>query len=137
MENLSKHEGPQQSTPYPRSRLSPPISALNLLPSTPALATITTNLEVKLQLIGDQIKRLQSLGEKLIMEAQKNIDLHAIPCSMNKKPGDVYHLYERDDQSQFLSIISPEEWGNMFNLKFLGSYKLESDMSWFSLEEKT
>ena len=40
--------------------------------------------------------------------------------------GEVYHLYERSNGKNFLSLISPSSW----NLKHLGSFKLDSDKKW-------
>lgn len=132
----SKHEGPPQATPYPQSRLSPPITphSLSTVAET-SISTVKMSLEGKLKIVTDQIKHLQKLGENLIMEAQSNIEMHNIPCSIAKKPGDVLHLYTREDGSQFLSIISPGEWGGMFTLSYLGTFKLEHDMSWTRLTD--
>ena len=40
--------------------------------------------------------------------------------------GKVYHLYESADESFFLSIIGPDEWG----MKHEGSFKFTSDNTW-------
>jgi hypothetical protein len=131
---ISKHEGPQQATPYPQSRLSPPIAPNPIAKvAESSISMVKLSLEGKLKLISDQIKGLQKLGEELIMEAHNNIEMHNIPCSIAKKPGDILHLYAREDGSHFLSIISPSEWGTMFSLNYLGTFKLEHDMSWTHL----
>lgn len=131
----TKHEGPQQATPYPQSRLSPPISPTDLTTvNESSVQLVKMGLEGKLNLIAEQVKGLQRLGERLIMEAQNSIDMHNIPCSIAKKPGDVLHLYSRSDGSHFLSIIDPGEWGGMFTLEFHGSYRLEHDMSWVRVD---
>lgn len=46
----------------------------------------------------------------------------------NFKPviGNVYHLYEGINGSEFLSIIGPNEW----NFKYLGSYRFLYDGRW-------
>ena len=40
--------------------------------------------------------------------------------------GQVYHLYKRENNESFLSIISPEEC----NFNFLGSFYLNVDQTW-------
>lgn len=130
------HNGPHQATPYPQSRLSPPISPHSLLSTNLPVSNLKIGLEGKLKIISDQIKSLQKLGEELIMETQTNIELHNIPCSIAKKSGDIFHLYRREDGTQFLSIISPPEWNGMFTLTYEGTFKLEQDMSWIRVDSK-
>ena len=43
--------------------------------------------------------------------------------------GHVYHLYERDNGSTFLSLIEPERWVEMRE-KCLGSFRLATDSLW-------
>ena len=40
--------------------------------------------------------------------------------------GEIYHLYERSEGNNFLSIVDPSSW----NIKHLGSFKLDSDKKW-------
>jgi Protein of unknown function (DUF2452). len=40
----------------------------------------------------------------------------------------ILHLYERPTGEKYFSLLSPEEWGTPPH-KFLGSYKLNVDMS--------
>ena len=40
--------------------------------------------------------------------------------------GNVYHLYSREDDSLFLSIIEPSSW----NMKYVASFRLESNNKW-------
>ena len=43
--------------------------------------------------------------------------------------GEVYHLYERNNGTNFLSIISPKEWDK----KYIGSYMLLNNGTWDKL----
>jgi hypothetical protein len=43
--------------------------------------------------------------------------------------GHVYHLYSKDDESMFLSIIEPSSW----NMKHIASFKLDSTNKWIKL----
>ena len=40
--------------------------------------------------------------------------------------GDVYHLYKRENNTTFLSMISPESW----NKEHIGSFRLDSNKKW-------
>ena len=49
-------------------------------------------------------------------------------CSFSFKPekGEIYHLYQRNDQNLFLSIIGPSEWNEIY----IGSFRLDSNDKW-------
>ncbi|CAH1772237.1 unnamed protein product [Owenia fusiformis] len=84
----------------------------------------------KLTVIADQIRYLQEQAKKVLIDAKRDQDLHHAACNLVRKPGTVYHLYERDSGQVYFSILSPAEWGPACPHEFLGSFKLEHDMSW-------
>jgi hypothetical protein len=54
-------------------------------------------------------------------------------ASIGFKPviNEVYHLYRRLDDSDVLSMVSPEEWGNRFPFKsYEATIRLLSDHTW-------
>ena len=70
----------------------------------------------KLSVIAEQIQFLQQQAAKILEETRLNAELNHAACNMVKKPGTVYHLYQRetgqkywlnDTNEPFLS----EEWG--------------------------
>jgi hypothetical protein len=43
----------------------------------------------------------------------------------------VYHLYEKEDEKHFLSMVSPGEWGRSRSFKrFVATVKLLADHTW-------
>lgn len=40
--------------------------------------------------------------------------------------GNTYHLYQKEDDSLFLSLIEPDEWDQIF----IGSFRMDSDDKW-------
>jgi len=90
----------------------------------------------KLSVIAEQIKFLQKQAEAILEETKLNADLNHAACNMVKKPGTVYHLYERDTGQKYLSILSPQEWGKSCPHVFFGSYRLEYDMSWTPTDKR-
>ena len=78
----------------------------------------------KLSVIAEQIRFLQRQAAAILEETKLNADLNHAACNMVKKPGTVYHLYERDTGQKYLSILSPQEWGASCPHGFLGSYRL-------------
>ncbi len=133
MKSISKYIGPAQATPYATSRLSPKISLQDSLAQFDSTnQQIVTVASTKLKMIQDQIDYLQQQAIQIIDSANQNMLLHNIPCGVKKRPGNTYFLYERDDNNQFFSILSPEEWGSMVPGKFISAYRLEHDMTWTS-----
>jgi len=43
--------------------------------------------------------------------------------------GNIYHLYSKDDESMFLSIIEPSSW----KMKYIASFKLDSTNKWIKI----
>lgn len=89
----------------------------------------------KLTVIAEQIRFLQEQAKKVLQEAKRDHDLHHAACNMVKKPGQIYHLYERQSGQKYMSLLSPQEWGKSCPHTYLGSYRLEHDQSWTPLEQ--
>ena len=63
----------------------------------------------------------------LMKDIEVNERLYNCKYSFEPIVGQTYHLYLKDDGTEFLSIISPEEWKNKF---FIGSYLYDPDGRW-------
>ncbi|GAB0097285.1 uncharacterized protein DMENIID0001_129180 [Sergentomyia squamirostris] len=88
----------------------------------------------KLSLILDQIRFLQQQAAQIIKETEDSQNLHEAACNFQKVPGKIYHLFRRESGQKYLSMLSPEEWGNSQIHEFLGSFRLEYDQSWTPLD---
>ncbi len=75
----------------------------------------------------------------LLMQQAKDIERrlevsHAIyQANINFEPviGGLYHLYQKDDGSQVLSMVAPYEWGKtMPYAEFLNTVRLLADRTW-------
>ena len=64
---------------------------------------------------------------KLMDDIDINERLYNCKYSFEPITGQTYHLYFDDKGSEFLSIISPEEWKKK---SFVGSYLYDSDGRW-------
>lgn len=123
---------------YPTSRLSaafaPVDQALFIDESDRYLGAVARG---QLQLLAEQIMYLQDRARNIIAGVEMNRRLHRIDCRFQKRPGHTYHLYSKrldDADSEYLSMLSPDEWGNPPH-PFLGSYTLNDDMSWTRVDE--
>jgi len=93
------------------------------------------NVGNKLQVIAEQVRFLQEQARKILEEANESNDLHHVACNFVKKPGATYHLYKRESQQRFFSMISPNEWGSQCPHEYLGTYRMEYDNSWTPLDK--
>lgn len=60
------------------------------------------------------MRNLQNLMANVISESKLNNELHNAACNFVKKPGQVYHLYERPSGQKYFSMLSPQV--NHFNI---------------------
>lgn len=125
------HRGDARSCPYPTSRLAPAFGLMELaaeLEQADRLLHGKTNAQ--LELIAEQIRQLQSQARDILDKANKDMKLHKARCNFSKVPGKVYHLYQAASGELQFSMLSAEDWGGNPPQEYLGSYRLEADMSW-------
>ena len=124
-----------KSSTYPLSRLSAgfkPIDHLQTLQDAEKMLGAVAH--GKLKIIAEQILYLQEQARKIIIESEVNMELHQASCAFEKRVGHTYHLYRRDSGETYFSMLSIEDWNGNPPHEFLGSYKLEPDMSWVRAE---
>ena len=133
----TKHPGPDRSSPYPVNRLSPAIELVDLAREISAAEKmLNVRVSAKLKVIADQIKALQHEARTILAEAHRDQELNRARCSFQRKPGNTYHLYKKEDGSTYFSMLSPTDWKQKPPHEFIGSYRLENDMSWCPLDEE-
>lgn len=96
-----------------------------------AVSAMHEQTDAQLGLIQEQVELLmrQATEIKSRVEISERIYL----AEFKNKPliGKTYHLYEKKDGSDGVSLIGPKEWGRSFPYeKFLASVKLLSDHTW-------
>lgn len=96
------------------------------------ISAVTT---AKLELIAKQINYLQLEAHNIIKEAEENIFLTRAKCNFKRLPNHIYHLYKKENDEYYFSMLSPKEWNQKNPHNFIGSYKLEKDMSWTNIEK--
>ena len=132
------HQASDNQAPYPVSRLAPSIELVDLAQQIAhADNMLTTQTEGKLRVIAEQIRRLQEAAKDVLEEAQQAQQLHRAKCNFKRIPGKTYHLYQQTNGELMFSMLSPREWGGTPPHQFLGSYRLENDMSWKEVDESS
>ena len=66
---------------------------------------------------------------KLVEEFKWNDLVYNAKFSFEPVIGETYHLYTGDNNENFLSLISPNEWDK----KCLGSFQLTADQKWIKI----
>ena len=66
---------------------------------------------------------------KLVDEVSWNEFVYSADYSFLPIIGETYYLYERENQTIFLSVIAPTEW----RMKFVAATKLESNNKWIKI----
>lgn len=128
---MKKYRGPAHGSPYPLSRLAPKFDLIDIKNEiATAQSALTTIAGVKLEMIATQISYLQEEARKIIYKAQEDMILHEAQCNFIRRVGQTYHLYSKEDGINYFSLISPVEWEYRNPHQYIGSYRLEGDMSW-------
>ena len=131
-----KHRGEERAAPYPLSRLSGPVSLVDAAREIErADAWIASTASAKLDMLAVQMRALREQAEQVLREAHHNAALHRAEARYVRRPGSVYHLYEKNDAARYWSLLSPDEWRGAPPHRFVGSYRLEADQSWTPLDQ--
>jgi hypothetical protein len=131
-----RYQGPARAAPYPLSRLSAAFDLVDVAREIQqADATIAAVAQGELTVIAEQIRALQDKARAVLARVHADRELHRAQCNFEKKPGQTYHLYRREDGVLYFSLLGPDEWRLKHAQTFVGSYRLEPDQSWTPLGE--
>ena len=100
-----------------------------------AMAAMKEQTQHQLHQLYEQMRTLarQANGIKNRVKVSERI----YQAMMNYEPiiGQIYYLYEKENDDDLLSMISPEEWGKDMPFKsFIASVRLLSDHTWEVLD---
>jgi len=99
-----------------------------------ALTAMEEQTNMQLDQIKQQIELLARQAQEIVK--RKELSLMIYDAKLNFRPviGHVYHLYQKNDDSYVLSMISPQEWGDGGPFKqFIASAKLLADHTWMEI----
>lgn len=99
-----------------------------------ALTAMEEQTNMQLDQIKQQIELLARQAQEIIK--RKELSLMIYDAKLNFRPviGQVYHLYQKNDDSYLLSMVSPKEWGGTGPFKqFVASAKLLADHTWMEV----
>ena len=130
------HRGDERSSPYPVSRLAPAFGLVELARELElADQMVSGRANAQLAQIAQQIRSLQAQAREVMEAAHTDLQLHRAQCNFKRIPGKVYHLYRHNNGQLHFSMLSPDDWRGSPPHEFVGSYRLETDMSWAPAEQ--
>lgn len=113
--------------PYASNVGAPAIKATNLT-SFKQEKLVKTN-----KFFSSKYDEIKEEYRKLMESYEWNQLIYNSSFSFKPEKGEIYHLYQRNDEKLFLSIIGPDEW----NMVYIGSFRLDSNDKWEKIDSTT
>ena len=89
----------------------------------------------------EKFKELKEAYEGLVEDFNWNKIIYESEMLATPVMGQEYHLYQRMENAKhgtpgtrFMSLIAPDEWGNMEGLNYIGTFKQDSRQKWTHIE---
>jgi hypothetical protein len=95
-----------------------------------ALSAMEEQTNMQLTQIRQQIELLAIQAKEIQKRKELSMIIYDSKISFAPVIGQTYHLYEKEDGSHIISMISPKEWGKKSPYKFLAAVKLLADHTW-------
>ncbi len=99
-----------------------------------ALSAMEAQTHMQLQQIRRQIELLALQAQEIQMRKELSMIIYNAKLSFSPVVGSVYYLYQKNDDTHFLSMIGPQQWskGNAYE-KFIAQVKLLADHTWVEM----
>ncbi len=99
-----------------------------------ALSAMEEQTNMQLDQIRKQIELLALQAQEIQMRKELSMIIYNAKLSFAPVIGSVYYLYEKNDSSHFVSMVSPKEWGGSGPYKsFIAQVKLLADHTWMEV----
>lgn len=100
-----------------------------------ALTAMEEQTNMQLAQIRKQIELLALQAQEIQMRKELSMIIYDAKLSFQPIIGQVYYLYEKNDESHLVSMVSPKEWGGGAGpyKKFIAAVKLLSDHTWMEV----
>ena len=96
-----------------------------------SLTAMEEQTNMQLEQIRKQIELLALQAQEIQKRKELSHMIYSAKLSFQPVIGQVYYLYEKKDDSIFISMISPQEWGRSGPFKrFIAKVKLLADHTW-------
>ena len=103
------------------------IGSQNFKPDDISLFKLEKTTKVK-KYYSTKFEEIATQYELLMKDIQINERLYKSNHNFEPVTGEIYNLYKKQSGEEFISIISPDEWGNKF--EFIGKFQFTSESRW-------
>ena len=99
-----------------------------------ALSAMEEQTNMQLDQIRKQIELLALQAQEIQMRKELSMIIYSAKRSFTPVIGNLYYLYEKNDDTHFVSMVSPKEWGGSGPFKsFIAQVKLLADHTWLEI----
>jgi len=98
-----------------------------------ALTAMEEQTNMQLDQIRKQVELLAIQAQEIQMRKELSLIIYNAKLNFSPVIGNTYYLYESQDGSHFVSMISPKEWGRGPFKTVVASVKLLSDHTWVEI----
>lgn len=99
-----------------------------------ALSAMEEQTNMQLDQIRKQIELLALQAQEIQMRKELSMIIYSAKLSFTPVIGNLYYLYEKKDETHFVSMVSPKEWGGSGPFKsFIAQVKLLADHTWVEI----
>jgi len=95
-----------------------------------ALSAMEEQTNMQLTQIRQQIELLAIQAKEIQKRKELSMIIYDAKISFAPVIGQTYYLFEKEDGSTIVSMISPKEWGKKSPFKFIAAVKLLADHTW-------
>lgn len=96
-----------------------------------ALTAMEEQTNMQLEQIRKQIELLALQAQEIHKRKELSMLIYKAKLSFRPEIGQIYYLYEKQDETHMISLISPKEWGaGMPYKKFVAAVQLLADHTW-------
>ena len=102
------------------------LGSFNFSPINTSAFMVDSTSKVK-KYYNSKLKEIENEYNSIVSEIIINERLYSAKCTIDLTPGDSYHLYKKPDGSEFISILSPDDW-SIF--EHIGEFEFLTDRRW-------
>jgi predicted transcriptional regulator len=96
-----------------------------------ALSAMEEQTNMQLDQIRRQIELLALQAQEIQMRKELSMIIYNAKLSFSPVIGSIYYLYQKDDDTHFVSMVGPDQWGRGKAYKeFIAKVKLLADHTW-------
>jgi ribosomal protein S8 len=96
-----------------------------------ALSAMEEQTNMQLNQIKEQIELLARQAQEIRKRKELSMMIYDARITFKPQIGQTYHLYEKKDATNILSLVAPQEWGGNGPFKqFVASVQLLADHTW-------